>query len=77
MPDSIGRNRRKGERRKPPGPLKGEEREEGEMPTGSRRNTKNLTAAKMPPKKNTVREKEKEEINRNNKEEEINRRGNQ
>ena len=37
-------------RSKPPGPLKGEEREEGEMPTGSRRNTKNLTAAKMPPK---------------------------
>ena len=36
--------------RKPPDPLKGEEREEGEMPTGSRRNTKNLTAAKMPPK---------------------------
>jgi len=34
------------------GGKKGEEREreEGEMPTGSRRNTKNLTAAKMPPK---------------------------
>ena len=41
---------RSGGGRKPPGPRKGEEREEGEMPTGSRRNTKNLTAAKMPPK---------------------------